>query len=122
MPYKGNYTTLDINKQAIFQSGITIKPDNIYNDISGTYVISNGLVIISNSVNITNNININLPSINNNEIGLEIKIVNLNPLHSTIVNVNNITDLINKKYTNITLKPLSNLYLISVSENDWWTF
>lgn len=119
MPFRGNYNILDINKEINLYGIIKTIPTFIINNT--TEEVKSNIIVVTNNSNITEHVKIILPKIL--QPGVELKFVNLNKNFNLNIEVDDSNQTkINSLQVQITLKPLSNITLVSVSYTDWYIF
>ena len=119
MPYRGVYNILEVTDKLIYPTGVLTVPQLI-KDNNIQPIISN-IVVVCDSSTITGDVKIFLPKIITP--GKDLKIVNLNKFFNLNIEVDNVSNTkINSSKTQVTLKPLSNIYIVSITELDWYIF
>ena len=119
MPYRATFNVLEITDAFVLRTGITIIPQYITNNIIQT--IRSGITVVTDNSDINDTVKLILPKIF--DPGLELKLVNLNKNFNLNIEVDDSNQTkINSIHTQITLKPLSNTSLVSVSQTDWYMF
>jgi len=118
MPYKGNYTYLDVDLgltvNGVQITGSVYRTSTIVDDSTS---ISKELTILSNKDSILTDKTFTLPA---PILGAEFRILNTNSTHKLSVKPFDDSQRINRTLTNILLKPGDTIKLCGVSDKDWW--